>query len=153
MHAPLKSHLDAVYRILRYLKAAPEKGILFKKSEDLKLEAYTDADWVGSIVDRRSTFGYCTFLGGNLITWRSKKQHVVARSSAEAEFRAMAQGICELLWVKMILKDLKIVFQEPMVLYCDNKTAISIAHNLVQHDRTKHVEVDRHFIKEKIDNG
>ena len=131
MHAPLKSHLDAVYQIPRYLKATLEKGILFKKREDLRLEAYTDVDWAGSIVDRRSTSGYCTFLGGNLITWRSKKQHVVARSSAEAEFRAMEQGICELLWVKMILKDLKIVFQEPMVLYCDNKAAISIAHNPV----------------------
>mgnify|MGYP003703499451 CR=1 FL=1 len=121
MHAPLKSHLDAVYQILRYLKAAPGKGILFKKSEDLRLEAYTDVDWTGSIVDRQSTSGYCTLLGGNLITWRSKKQHVVSHSSVEAEFKAMAQGICELLWVKMILKDLKIVFQEPMVLYCDEQ--------------------------------
>ncbi|PNX61308.1 putative copia-type protein, partial [Trifolium pratense] len=99
------------------------------------------------IVDRRSTTGYCTFLGGNLVTWKSKKQSVVTRSSAEAEFRAMAQGICELLWLKIILEDLKIKWEEPMKLYCDNKSAISIAH------RTKHIEVDRHFIKEKLDSG
>ena len=84
---------------------------------------------------------------------RSKKKNVVARSSAEAEFRSMAQGICELLWMKIILDDLKIRYEEPMKLFCDNKSAISIAHNPVQHDRTKHIEIDRHFIKEKLDSG
>ena len=102
-------------------------------------------------MDRHSTIGYCTFLGGNLVTWRSNKQNVVARSSAEAEFRAMAQGICELLWLKIILDDLKIKREEPMRLYCDNKFVINIAHNPVQDDRTKHIEIDRHFIKEKLD--
>ena len=97
--------------------------------------------------------GIVRFFGGNLVTRRSRKQSVVARSSAEAEFRAMAQGVCELLWLKIILEDLKINCDGPMKLYCDNKSAISIAHNPVQHDRTKHIEVDRHFIKEKLDNG
>ena len=129
------------------------KGILFKKGEGLTLEAYTDANYTGSMVDRRSTSGYCTFLGGNLVTWRSKKQNVVARSSAEAEFRSMALGICELLWLKIILEDLKIEWRKPMRLYCDNKSAINIAHNPVQHDQTKHIEVDRHFTKEKLDSG
>ena len=126
---------------------------MFRKNQSLSIESYTDADYAGSIVDRRSTTGYCTFLGGNLVTWRSKKQNVVARSSVEAEFRAMAQGICELLWLKIILDDLKIRWEKPMKLYCDNKSAISIAHNPVQHDRIKHVEVDRHFIKEKLESG
>ena len=93
------------------------------------------------------------FLGGNLMTWRSKKQNVVTRSSAEAEFRVMAQGVCELLWMKIILDDLKIKYEAPMGLACYNKSAISIAHNPVQHDRTKHIEIDRHFIKEKLNNG
>ncbi|RVW77225.1 Copia protein [Vitis vinifera] len=83
----------------------------------------------------------------------SKKQKIVARSSAEAKFRAMAQGIYELLWLKIILEDLKIKWKMPMRLYCNNKSAINIAHNLVQHDRTKHVEVDKHFTKEKLDNS
>ncbi|RVW35006.1 Retrovirus-related Pol polyprotein from transposon RE1 [Vitis vinifera] len=104
-------HLEAVYRILRYLKSTPGKGLFFKKSEQKTIEAYTDADWAGSVTDRRSTSGYCTYIWGNLVTWRSKKQSVVARSSAEAEYRAMAHG----------------------------------------HDRTKHVEIDRHFIKEKLE--
>ncbi|XP_058724364.1 phospholipid-transporting ATPase 2-like isoform X1 [Vicia villosa] len=153
MHCPKEIHLQAVHRIMQYLKGTPGRGILFKRNGNTTLEAYTDADYAGSIVDRRSTTGYCTFLGGNLVTWRSKKQNVVARSSAEAEFRAMAQGICELLWLKIILEDLKIKWEGPMKLYCDNKSAISIAHNPVQHDRTKHIEVDRHFIKEKLDSG
>ena len=90
------------------MKGNPEKGILFKKNNTLALEAYTDADYAGSLVDQRSTTGYCTFLGGNLITWRSKKQNVVTRSSTESKFRVIAQGLCELLWLKIILDDLRI---------------------------------------------
>ena len=94
---------------------------------------------------------YFTFIGGNLVTWKSKKQNVVARSSAEAEYRGMAQGVCELLWLRNLLQDLGVKPKNVMQLYCDNKAAIDISHNPVQHDRTKHVEVDRHFIKEKLD--
>ena len=152
MHDPYSTHMNAVLRILRYLKSAPGKGILLSPHDGLKVEAYTDADWAGS-PDRKSISGYCTFLGGNLVTWRSKKQNVVARSSAEAEFRAMAQGVCELLWLKGLLEDLGVSVHLPMMLFCDNKAAISIAHNPIQHDRTKHVEIDRHFIKEKLESG
>ena len=87
------------------------------------------------------------------MTLRSKKQNVVARSSAKVEFRAMASGICELLWLQKIMMELRLPFKTPMKLYCDNKTTISIANNLVQHDRTKHVEIDHHFIKEKLEGG
>ncbi|RVW66512.1 Retrovirus-related Pol polyprotein from transposon RE1 [Vitis vinifera] len=125
MHSPKEAHLQVAYRVLQYLKGTPGKGILFKRNGGLVLEAYTDADYAGSIIDR----------------------------SAEAEFRAMAQGVCELLWLKIVLEDLKIKWDGPMRLYCDNKSAISIAHNPVQHDRTKHIEIDRHFIKEKLDSG
>ena len=86
-----------------------------------------------------------------MVTWRSKKQSVVSRSSAEAEFRGMALGICELLWVKKLLTDIGVELQVPMKLFCDNKSAIEIASNPVQHDRTKHVEIDRLFIKEQLD--
>lgn len=96
MHNPKEVHLQAVYRILQYFKGSLGMGILFRNGTDLFLEVYTDADYVGSIVDRRSTSGYRTFLGGNLVSWRSKKQPMVVRYSAEAEFRTMTQGICEL---------------------------------------------------------
>ncbi|RVX16840.1 Retrovirus-related Pol polyprotein from transposon RE1 [Vitis vinifera] len=119
MHDPREPHLQAAYRVLHYLKGNPEKGILFKKNNTLALEAYTDADYAGSLVDRRSTTGYCTFLGGNLI----------------------------------ILDDLRIKWDGPMKLYCDNKSAINSAHNPIQYDRTKHIEIDRHFIKEKLEEG
>ncbi|RVW69129.1 Retrovirus-related Pol polyprotein from transposon RE1 [Vitis vinifera] len=102
--------------------------------------------------DRRSTFGYFTFVGGNLVTWKSKKQNVVARSSAEAEFRGMALGLCEALWLRLLLQDLGYLSRQPIRLFCDNKVACDIVHNPVQHDRTKHVEVDRFFIKEKLDD-
>ena len=88
-----------------------------------------------------------------MVTWRSKKQSVVARSSAEAEFRAMCHGICEGIWLRRMLKELRVVNTGPMVLHCDNKATIEIARNPVHHDRTKHVEIDRHFIKEKIEEG
>ena len=85
-----------------------------------------------------------------MVTWKSKKQHVVARSSAETKFRDMALAIYELMWLKGLLRELQVNLENPMRLYCDNKAAINIAHNLVQHDRTKHVEIDRHFIKERL---
>ncbi|XP_052296993.1 secreted RxLR effector protein 161-like [Citrus sinensis] len=135
MHNPGEQHMKAVMRILRYLKTNPGKGILFSKNEDYSnVEVYTDADWVGSISDRRFTSGYFTFVGGNLVTWRSKKQHAVARSSAEAEYRGMALGVCEGLWISFILNDLGYPSQQPIQLYCDNKAAPDIAHNPVQHD-------------------
>ena len=101
-------------------------------------------------MDKRSTLGHCTLLGRNLVTWKSKKQIMMARSSVEVEFRVIAHGTCEPLWLKIILGDLKIKWQGPMKLYCDNKLTINIAHNLFQHDWTKHVEVNRHFIEEKL---
>ncbi|WKA12210.1 hypothetical protein VitviT2T_029624 [Vitis vinifera] len=107
---------------------------------------------IEEVNDRRSTSGYFTFVGGNLVTWKSKKQNVVARSSAEAEFRGMALGLCEALWLRLLLQDLGYLSRQPIRLFCDNKAACDIAHNPVQHDRTKHVEVDRFFIKEKLDD-
>ncbi|WKA10931.1 hypothetical protein VitviT2T_028474 [Vitis vinifera] len=153
MHNPGEQHMNAVMRILRYLKNAHVKGILFAKNVNHQsIEVYTNADWAGAVDDRRSTSGYFTFVGGNLVTWKSKKQNVVARSSAKAEFRGMALGLCEALWLRLLLQDLGYLSRQPIRLFCDNKAACDIAHNLVQHDRTKHVDVDRFFIKEKLDD-
>ena len=88
---------------------------------------------------------------GNLVTWRSKKQTVVARSSAEAEFRAIAQGMCEVIWLERLMQDLQITVCSPTKLYSDSKSAISIVNNPVQHDRMKHVRIDRSFIKNEIE--
>jgi hypothetical protein len=151
MHQPSKDHMEAVIRILRYLKSFPGKGLMFAKNNHLRVNGYTDADWAGNTTDRRSTSGYFMFVGGNLVTWRSKKQKVVALSSAEAEFRGMAKGLCELLWIRRLLTEIGFAPTFEMDLFCDNKAAIAIAHNPIQHDRTKHVEIDRHFIKENLE--
>jgi hypothetical protein len=142
MHSPREPHMEAVYRILRHLKSSPDKGLLFSQHDHLKIEAYTDANWAGSITDRRTTSGYCTFMGGNLVTWQSKKQSVVARSNTEAEFRAMAQGVYEILWLKILFTELGFDSKDSMRLYCDNKAAISITHNPIQLDQTNNVEID-----------
>ena len=134
MHSPYEAHMNVVYKILQYLKGTPGKGLHFGKHDQFKIKAITDADWAGSIEDRRSTSGYCTFVFGNLITWRSKKQNVVARTSAEAKFRSIAHGICEVLWIKRVLEELKITIHPLAMMYCDNKATISISHNPVLHD-------------------
>jgi len=144
--------MDAVIRILRYLKNCPGKGIILSNNGHLRIEGYTDADWAGCLDDRRSTSGYCVFLGGNLVSWRSKKQNVVARSTAEAEFRSMASGLCEVMWLKIILTELQLYDRTPPQLYCDNQATINMVNNPVHHDRTKHVGIDRHFIREKLED-
>jgi hypothetical protein len=152
MHEPRSDHLEAVHRILRYLKGTPGKGLLFESNKHLVIDGYCDADWASCLDDRRSTSGFCVFVGGNLVSWRSKKQAVVSRSTAEAEYRAMAQGLSEMLWTRNLLEELKILKTSCVNVWCDNKSAINIANNPVQHDRTKHVEIDRFFIKEKLDS-
>ena len=152
MHSPQIQHLETVTRILRYLKGTSEKGVFYGKNGHLDLVAYADADWAGDIDSRKSTSGYFTLIGGNLVTWRSKKQKVVALSSAEAEFRGVAKGIIEILWLRKLMGELNFPSSETCTLFCDNKAAIDISENPVQHDRTKHVEIDRHFIKEKLEN-
>ncbi|RVW65650.1 Retrovirus-related Pol polyprotein from transposon RE1 [Vitis vinifera] len=127
-----------------------QKKLGIEKEKNELTEVYSDADWAGNIIDRRSTSGYCSFVWGNLVTWRSKKQSVVARSSAEAEYKALAQGICEGIWIKRVLSELGQTSSSPILMMCDNQAAISIAKNPVHHDRTKHVEIDRHFITEKV---
>ncbi|OIS98281.1 putative mitochondrial protein [Nicotiana attenuata] len=123
MDSPCDSHWDAVVRILRYIKSVPGKGLLFEDRGHEQIVGYTDADWAGSPSDRRSTSGYCVLVGGNLVSWKSKKQNVVARSSAKAEYRAMAMATCELVWVKQLLKELKdiiVKFEETSTCIKDN---------------------------------
>ncbi|RVW60104.1 Retrovirus-related Pol polyprotein from transposon RE2 [Vitis vinifera] len=145
--SPCDSHWDAVIRILRYIKSTPGQGVLYENRGHTQVVGYTDADWAGSPTDRRSTSGYCVFIGGNLISWKSKKQDVVARSSAEAEYRAMALATCELIWLRHLLQELRFGKDEQMKLICDNQAALHIASNPVFHERTKHIEVDCHFIR------
>lgn len=153
MHEPRKPHMDAALRLVRYLKDTPGQGILLPAHNKLLLNAYCDSDWASCPMTRRSTTGYCVFLGTSPISWKSKKQKIVSRSSAEAEYRAMALATCELQWLRYLLQDLNIQHTAACTLHCDNKAAIHIAANPVFHERTKHIEIDCHVVREKLQSG
>ncbi|WMV44756.1 hypothetical protein MTR67_038141 [Solanum verrucosum] len=150
MSSPTIKHWAALEQILCYLKGAPGLGILYSNHGHTRVECFADADYAGSKIDRRSTTGYCVFVGGNLVSWRSKKQSVVSRSSAESEYRAMSQSTCEIMWIHHLLTEIGLEHHTPAKLWCDNQAALHIASNPVYHERTKHIEVDCHFIREKI---
>ena len=144
--------MEAVNRILRYLKMTLGKVLMFRKTDWKTIEAYADSNLAGSIVDRKSTFDCCTFVLGNLVTWRSKKQGVVARAVLRPNTGLWVWGYVRKFgsikfWLIFIRSE------KPMKLFCDNKASISIVNSSVQHDRTKHVKIHRHFIKERLDNG
>ncbi|TYK10332.1 Retrovirus-related Pol polyprotein from transposon TNT 1-94 [Cucumis melo var. makuwa] len=150
MAAPRTIHFTVVLRILRYVKGTLGHGLQFSSQSSLVLSGYFDADWAGDPTDRRSTTGYCFYLGDSLISWRSKKQSVVSRSSTESEYRALADATTELLWLRWLLADMGVPQQGPTLLHCDNRSAIQIAHNDVFHERTKHIENDCHFIRHHL---
>ncbi|KAL0641314.1 hypothetical protein Bca4012_102595 [Brassica carinata] len=150
MQAPKVHHWKMVDRILRYLSGSHGQGVWMGCNGSTEVVGYCDADWAEDRVDRRSTTGYCTFIGGNLVTWKSKKQKVISCSSAEAEYRAMLKLTNELVWIKGILKHLEIEQSTPMTMHCDNQAAIHIASNSVFHERTKHIEVDCHKVRQMI---
>ncbi|KAJ0566355.1 putative RNA-directed DNA polymerase [Helianthus annuus] len=153
MHAPNSGHLDIALRLLKYLKLSPGKGVMFSRANDFSVKGYVDSDWAKCLVTRKSVTGFCIFLGNCLVSWKSKKQSVVARSTAEAEYRAMSSATCEIMWILNILKELHVNCNLPIKLCCDSQSAISIALNPVFHERTKHFEIDLHFLREKIANG
>lgn len=153
MHSPLQSHFAAALRVLRYLKASPGCGIQFSNSGLLSLHAFSYADWAKCLVTIKSVLGYCVFLGGNLVSWKSKKQATISRSSAETEYRCMASITCEVIWLVSLLKDLKVEGLLHVPLYCDSISAIQIAANPVFYEKTKHFEIDVHLVREKVASG
>ena len=139
-HAPIVAHWAACKRLLRYIKGTIHYGLFFHPAKVFSLEGYSDADWVTSIDDRKSVPGMCIFLGGNLISWSSKKQSVVARSSIESEYHALASSASELQWIHQLLNELGIRLQTSYpLLWCDNMGAQALASNPVHHTRTKHI--------------
>ncbi|KAL8090596.1 hypothetical protein AgCh_039879 [Apium graveolens] len=138
---------------LRYLSATAGQGIKLQNPDNLILQAFSDSDWASCPDSRRSVTGYILLLGGSPITWKSKKQPTVSRSSSEAEYRAMAGAASEVTWVVQLLKELGVDSLQPVTLFCDNQSALHIARNPVFHERTKHIEVDCHFTRDKVLEG
>lgn len=153
MHSPFDSHWQTVKRILRYLEGTIHLGLQIQKSSTSRLTALCDVDWASDPNDRRSTSGFCIYLGPNLISSTPKKQQVVSRSSTEAEYRALALTVAELAWIQALLRELHISLPaEPPIVFCDNMSTVLLAANPILHSRTKHVELDLFFVREKVHN-
>lgn len=153
LSAPTDVHLRAAHHVLRYLKSNPGQGLFYAADAELCLNAFSDADWATCPDTRRSVTGFCIYLGSSLISWKSKKQCTISRSSTEAEYRSMAMTTCELIWLQQLLTDLHVAVTAQAKLFCDNKSAMHIANNPVFHERTKHIEVDCHTIRDQVKKG
>jgi len=153
MHAPRIEHWEAAVRVVRYLKGNPGQGILLRADAELTLTAWCDADHATCPLTRRSLTAWFIQLGGSPISWKTRKQDTVSRSSAEAEYRSMADTVSEILWLRQLLITLGVDCSSPIPLFCDNQSAIYLSANPVFHERTKHVGSDCHFIRDEIVRG
>ncbi|GKE43805.1 ribonuclease H-like domain-containing protein [Tanacetum coccineum] len=153
MHDPREPHFNAMKHVLRYLQGTTDLGLQLFRSTTSQLIAYSDADWAGCPATRRSTFGYCVFLSDKLLTWYSKRQDMLSRSSAEAEYRGVANAVVETSWIRNLLRELYTLLFTATLVYYDNVSAVYMSANPVQHQRTKHIEIDIHFVRDKVAAG
>jgi histone deacetylase 1/2 len=150
LHAPTTVHWTAVKHILRYLKGTLSLGLRLSKSGSTMVSAFSDVDWAGCLDDRRSTGGFAVFFGSNLVSWSARKQATVSRSSTEAEYKALADATAEVIWLQVLLTELGVSQSRAACLWCDNIGATYLSKNPVFHARTKHIEVDYHFVRERV---
>ena len=150
LHSPTTIHWSTVKRILRYVCGTLNYGLKIKRSKSMMASAFSDADWAGCPDDRRSTGGFAVFLGENLVSWTARKQATVSWSSTEAEYKALANATAEMMWVQKLLSELKIDHPRAARLWCDNLGAKYLSANPVFHARTKHIEIDFHFVREQV---
>jgi hypothetical protein len=137
-----------VKRIFIYIKGTEEFGLWYPKGKDISLITYTDADWEGCIDDWRSTSGAAFYFGECLVSWPSKKQSSISLSTAKTEYIAAAKCCTQVLWMKQTLTDIYVEYDEPILIYFDDTSTISISKNLVMHSKTKHIPIKYHFLRE-----
>ncbi|GJS46299.1 ribonuclease H-like domain-containing protein [Tanacetum coccineum] len=153
MHDPRDPHFYVLKRILSYVRGTINHGLQLHVSSTSQLTAYTDADWACCPVTRRSTSGYCVFLGDNLFSWSAKRQDTLSRSSAEAEYRGVANVDAETAWIRNLLLELHTPLSTATLVYCDNVSVVYLSTNHVQHQRTKHIDIDIYFVREYVASG
>jgi hypothetical protein len=153
MHAPRYVHHTMLKRILRYVKGTTSLGIQLRTASTPMITAYSDTEWVGCPHTRRSTSGLCVFFGNSLISWSSKRKTTVSRSSAEAEYRAITDAVFECSWLRHLLGELLYKVPSATVAFFDNISSVYMSRNPVHHRSTKHVELDIHFVREKVAVG
>nr|GFA16850.1 ribonuclease H-like domain-containing protein [Tanacetum cinerariifolium] len=153
MHDLREPHFSALKRILRYVYGTLDYGLQLFSSFTTDLVSYSDADRGGCPATRRSTSGYYVFLGKNLLSWSFKRQPTLSRSSAEAEYQGVANAVAETCWLRNLLRELHTPLSSATLVYCDNVSAVYLSSNLVQHQRTKHIEIDIHFIRDLVAAG
>jgi hypothetical protein len=149
---PKEVHLRAVKRIMRYLVYTPKFGLWYSKRSAFDLIRYSDVDYAGCKIYRKSTSGTCQFLGRSLVSWASKKQNSVALSTTEAEYIAAGHHCAQLLWIRQTLRDYGYKLSKVSLL-CDNESAIHMADNPVEHSRTKHIDIRYHFLRDHQQKG
>ncbi|GJS51481.1 ribonuclease H-like domain-containing protein [Tanacetum coccineum] len=153
MHDPREPYFSALKRNLRYVCGTLDYGLQLFSSSTTDLVAYSDADWAARPTTRRSTLGYCIFLGNNLLSWSAKRQPTLSRSSTEAEYRGVANAVAETCWLRNLLRELHTPLSSATLVYCDNVSAVYLSSNPVQHQRTKHIEIDIHFVRDLVATG
>jgi hypothetical protein len=153
MHCASEMHLIAAKRILRYIKGTVDFGVKFEKCQEFKLYGFSDSDWAGSIDDMKSTSGYCFSLGSGMFSWCTKKQEIVAQSTAEAEFIAATAAANQVLWLKKVLCDLDIQQNDKTEIFVDSQAAIAISKDPVCHGKTKHFNIKLYFLREVQQSG
>ena len=140
----------SIKRIMMYLKGTQDYGLWYKLGGNMDLKVFTNANWVGSIDDRKNTSGGAFFLGKRLVSWTRKKQNCTSQSTAKAEYVVVVVNCSNIVWFKQLLAGMKVEIKDPVVIYYDNTSAINISKNPVMHSKTKHIAIKYHFLRELV---
>lgn len=150
---PREPHIQVALHVVKYLKGTCDLGLFYVVNSSLCLNAYSDADWSTCQFSSRSLSANYVYLGDNLISWKTKKQKTISKSSAKAEYRSMSSTTSELVWVDGLLEDLNVIVPKPVLMYCDKRSVEYIAHNPAFHEKTKHIKQDYHYVREQVEEG